>query len=139
MKMKKFIISVALAGMTLAPFTAVTSLAEIYQTIDKTHDLGIVPIDVTGSVDGKYTFVLAEGGKVLIFSESGERNEISVDPEMDTIFTSGMGEKIYLSSKKSKKMQEVFIDFQKDIDIVGAPFLGDENGAVVIAAFSDFE
>lgn len=139
MQMKKFIISMAISALTLAPFCVASGLPQVYQTIDKTHDLDVAPIDVTGSPDGKYTFVLAEGGKVLIFSQSGERHEIDVDPTMDQIFTSGFGEKIYLSSRKSKKLQEIFVDFEQNIDIDGSPFLGDENGAIVITAFSDFE
>ena len=46
--------------------------------------------------------ILAEGGKVLIYSESGEKSEISVDSSMDQISTTGLGDKIFLSSKKTK-------------------------------------
>ncbi len=137
--MRKLIISMTMAGLTFLPLSAVSSWAEVYQTVDKTHDLVVAPIDVTGSADGKYTFVLAEGGKVLIFSGSGEKQQINVDPDMDQIFSSGTGEKIYLSSKKSKKLQEIFIDFEKNIDIEGSPFLGAEEGVVALTVFSDFQ
>jgi hypothetical protein len=137
--MNKLIISITVTALTCAAFFVATSRAEVYQTIDKSYNLEVTPLDVTGSVDGRYTFVLAEGGKVLIFTESGEKEEIEVDPEMDRIFASATGEKIYLSSQKSKKMQEIFIDFQQSINIEDSPFLGDENGDVVIIAFSDFQ
>lgn len=128
-----------LAGTVLMPPLIGTAAAEVYQTIDKTYTTENAPIAITGSADGKYSFVLSEGGKVYIYSSSGEKNEISVDPGMDHIYASARGDKIYLSSKKSKKVKEIFVDFSHNIDIEGSPFLGSANAPVTIVAFSDFQ
>ncbi|HIJ91632.1 MAG: thioredoxin domain-containing protein [Desulfobulbaceae bacterium] len=103
------------------------------------------PLDVAASLDGKWTFVLAEGGKLLVYSEKGALEEtISVDPAMDHIASSGLQaanlpDKLYLASGKNKTVQTVTLDFSMPINIQGSPFLGPENGPVVIVAFSDFE
>lgn len=103
------------------------------------------PLDIAASLDGKWTFVLAEGGKLLIYSDKGALEEtIAVDPAMDRIASSGLQaanipDRIYLAGGKSKTVQTVTLDFSVPINIQGAPFLGPENGPVVIVAFSDFE
>jgi len=113
--------------------------AEVFLTVDKTYTTERSPIDVTGSADGRYSFVLSEGGKVYIYSSKGETNEIMVDPAMDHIYASARGDKIYLSSTKDKKVQEIFVDFSHNIDINGSPFLGNADAPVTIVAFSDFQ
>ncbi len=103
------------------------------------------PLDVAASLDGKWTFVLAEGGKLLIYTDKGTLEDtIGVDPTMDHIASSGLQaanipDKIHLTSSKNKTVQTISLDFSVQINIQGAPFLGQENAPVVIVAFSDFE
>lgn len=103
------------------------------------------PLDVAASLDGKWTFVLTEGGKLLVYSDKGALEDtIPVDPSMDRIASSGLQaanlpDRVYLASSKSKTVQTVTLDFSVPINIQGAPFLGPENAPVVIVAFSDFE
>ena len=103
------------------------------------------PLDIAASLDGKWTFVLVEGGKLLIYSDKGNLEEaIAVDPAMDRIASSGLQaanipDRVYLASSKNKTVQTVTLDFSVPINIQGAPFLGPENGPVVIVVFSDFE
>ncbi|MCX5875703.1 MAG: thioredoxin domain-containing protein [Deltaproteobacteria bacterium] len=103
------------------------------------------PLDVAASLDGKWAFVLTEGGKLLIYSDKGALEDtITVDPTMDHIASSGLQaanlpDRVYLASSKSKTVQTVTLDFSVQINIQGAPFLGQENAPVVIVAFSDFE
>ena len=47
------------------------ALAEVEKGASKTFKLDSKPIDMTVSADGKYTFILAEGGNVLIFDSAG--------------------------------------------------------------------
>ena len=113
--------------------------------ISNTLKTPTAPLDVAASLDGKWTFVLAEGGKLLVYSDKGALEEtIPVDPAMDHIASSGLQaanlpDRVYLSSGKSKTVQTVTLDFSVPINIQGAPFLGPENAPVVIVAFSDFE
>ncbi len=103
------------------------------------------PLGIAASLDGKWTFVLAEGGKLFIYSEKGTLEDtIAVDPAMDHITSSGLQaanipDKVYLASSKNKTIQTVTLDFSVPINIQGAPFLGPENASVIIVAFSDFE
>jgi protein-disulfide isomerase len=103
------------------------------------------PLDIAVSLDGKWTFVLAEGGKLLIYSDKGVLEEtIAVDPGMDRIASSGLQvanipDRVYLVGAKNKIVQTISLDFSVPINIQGAPFLGPENAPVVIVVFSDFE
>src|SRR3989339_261890 len=113
--------------------------------ISNTLKTPAAPLDIAASLDGKWTFVLAEGGKLLVYSEKGVLEEtIAVDPAMDSIASSGLHaanlpDRIYLSSGKNKSVQTVTLDFSVPINIQGAPFLGPENAPVVVVVFSDFE
>jgi len=133
-----FLLAPALAAAILATGSP-TARAEVFQTVDKTYQTDAAPIDLASAADGSRTFILTEGGKVHIQMESGERHQIAVDPGMDRIFTDATGGKIYLSSRATKKVQEIFVDFLQNIDISGSPSLGSPNAPVVLAVFSDFE
>jgi len=103
------------------------------------------PIDIAVSLDGKWTFVLAEGGKLFVYSDKGILEEtIPVDPTMDRIASSGLQaanipDRIYLTSNKNKTVQTLTLDFSVSLNTQGDPFLGPENAPVIIVAFSDFE
>jgi hypothetical protein len=98
------------------------------------------PLDVAGTVDGKWTFVLAEGGKVYIYSADGQLNDtLEVETGMDRIAVSGAGEKIYLSSNKGRKVQEILLDFITPINTAGSPYLGAAEAPVELIVFSDFQ
>lgn len=103
------------------------------------------PIDIAASLDGKWLYVLAKGGKLLVYSDRGTLEDtIAVDPAMDKIAASGLPaanipDRIHLASSKNKSVQSVTLDFPVAINIHGAPFLGPENAQVVIVEFSDFE
>lgn len=136
--MKKYITALALGGLLLLP-ALTPAQAQVFTSVDKTHQLDETPIDIASSANGKYTFMLMKGGKVEIFSDTGQRDEAMVDSTMDRISTNGEGDKIFVSSSSTKKFQEVYVDFVQNIDISGNPFLGNENAPVVVVAFSDFQ
>lgn len=116
-----------------------SSQAKVYQTVDKTLTATTPPIDMAVSVDGNLTFLLGANGKVTIFNKEGEKEEISVDGDFDHIVAPGIGDKIWLSSQKTKQVKEVFIDFVKKLSLEGSPFLGEEKASVVFTTFSDFQ
>ncbi len=112
---------------------------EVFTELGKTMELEKPPLDIAGTPEGKYTFILLEGGKVVIYSADGEKNEMQVDPNMDRIFTAGLGDKVYVSSRQGKKVQEINVDFLQHFNTAGAPFKGAENAAIELVVFSDFE
>lgn len=113
--------------------------AKIFQTVDKTYTATTSPIDLAVSGDGNLTFVLGPNGKVTIYTKDGGKEEISVDGDFDHIVAPGNGDKIWLSSQKTKQVKEVFVDFMKQINTDGSPFLGEEKAPIVITVFSDFQ
>lgn len=119
--------------------------ARVEWEVSSTLKTTTAPLDVAASFDGKWTFVLAEGGKLYIYSDKGALEDtIAVDPAMDRIASSGLQaanipERIYLVGGKSKTVQTITLDFPVTINTQGAPFLGPENAPVVIVEFSDFE
>lgn len=125
------------ASLCLA--AAQPAAAKVFQTIDKTYTATVAPIDLAVSADGNYTFILGPNGKIVIHAKTGEKEEISVGGDFDHITTSATGDKIWLSNQKNKQVQEIFVDFVKQLSFDGSPFLGEEKAPIVITAFSDFQ
>ena len=98
------------------------------------------PVDVAVSADGKWTFVLTEGGKVNIYDANGKLNgTVPVDKSTTKIDASPQGDKIYAVSSKNNKVEQINIAFVEQIDIAGSPIMGKANAQVAIVVFSDFE
>lgn len=135
-----FIIAVFFAAVVWQPVGAAVD-----GRINNTFSVEDSPLDIAVSVDGKWIFVLAEGGKVCVFSPDGELNdEIQVDPSMDRIDVTGLAaaklrNKIVLSSRKTGKVQEVLFDFVMEINTRGSPSRGPVGAPVVLALFTDFQ
>ena len=116
------------------------ALAEVEKGPSKTMELGAKPIDMTVSADGKYTFVLAEGGKVLIYGSSGElKDTVTVSPSVVSIGTSPSGDYLLLADNKADTLEVLKINYIVDIDISDLPFKGPADAPVVIAVFSDYQ
>lgn len=120
--------------------------AEIDWEVKNTFKTNTAPLDVASSIDGKWTFVLTKGGKLLVYSTSDGTlfDTLEVDPSMDRIDVSGLRsakleEKIFLSSQQNKIVQEILFEFIKDINIKGSPFLGQPEAPIAVVVFSDFE
>jgi len=138
--MRKFFLGLGLmlsASFSLA--AAQPAQAKVYQTVDKTFTATTAPIDMAVSGDGNLTFILGPNGKITIYPKEGEKEEISVEGDFDHIVAPGVGDKIWLSSQKTKQVKEVFVDFVRQINTEGSPFLGEEKAPIVITTFSDFQ
>ena len=115
-------------------------MAEVEMGQAKTFKLDAKPIDMTTSADGKYTFVLAEGGKVFIIDSSGTvKDALTVSESVVSIGTSPEGDFLLLADSKSNTLEVVKISFVVDVDISGLPFKGPANAPVVVAVFSDYQ
>ena len=115
-------------------------MAEVEMGQAKTFKLDAKPIDMTTSADGKYTFVLAEGGKVFIIDSSGAvKDALTVSESVVSIGTSPGGDFLLLADDKSNTLEVVKISFVIDVDISGLPFKGPANAPVVVAVFSDYQ
>jgi len=115
-------------------------MAEVEMGQAKTFKLDAKPIDMTTSADGKYTFVLAEGGKVFIIDSSGTvKDSLTVSESVVSIGTSPGGDFLLLADSKSNTLEVVKISFVVDVDISGLPFKGPANAPVVVAVYSDYQ
>lgn len=116
------------------------ALAEVEKGASKTLKLEAKPIDMTISADGKYTFVLAEGGKVLIIDSSGSiKDTLKVSESVVSIATSPKGDYLLLADSNDNTLEVVQISFIVDVDISGLPFKGPADAPVVVAVFSDYQ
>ena len=115
-------------------------MAEVEMGDSRTFKLDAKPIDMTTSADGKYTFVLAEGGKVFIIDSSGTvKDSLAVSESVVSIGTSPGGDFLLLADSKSNTLEVVKISFVVDVDISGLPFKGPANAPVVVAVYSDYQ
>ena len=116
------------------------AFAEVEKGDSKTLKLEAKPIDMAVSADGKYTFILAEGGKIFILDSSGTiKDTLSVSESVVSIGTSPRGEFLLLADSKANTLEMVSISFIVDIDTSGLPFKGPAAAPVVVAVFSDYQ
>ncbi len=114
--------------------------AEVEKGASKTLKLDAKPIDMAVSADGKYTFILAEGGKVLIYDSAGALTDtLQVSDSVVSIGTSPSGDFLLLADSKANTLEVLKISFIVDIDISGLPFKGPAAAPVVVAVFSDYQ
>jgi hypothetical protein len=114
--------------------------AEVEKGASKTLKLEAKPIDMAVSADGKFTFILAEGGKVLIYDSRGElKDTLKVNDSVEHIGTSPSGNSLLLIDSKANTLEVLSISFVVDIDISGLPFKGPADASVVVAVFSDYQ
>ena len=115
-------------------------MAEVEMGQSKIFKLDAKPIDITTSADGKYTFVLAEGGKIFILDSSGTlKDTLTVNESVVSIGTSPSGDFLILADSNAKTLEVARISFVVDIDIAGLAYKGPANAPVVIAVFSDYQ
>ena len=114
--------------------------AEVEKSVSKTLKLESKPIDIAVSGDGKITFVLVEGGKVLIYDSGGTlKDSVEVSKTVASIGSSTNGDFLLLADSNANTLEVVKLDYVVDIDISSLPFKGPENAPVVIAVFSDYQ
>jgi DNA-binding beta-propeller fold protein YncE len=122
-------------------FTMVTQgYAKVEWDILKTLKVDETPLDVTVSPDGRYVFVLIEGGNILVYLANGTlTDKIDIGRQIDQVTIGPKGEHLFVTSRKNKSVEIVRLDFIKSINISGSPFKGPQDAPIVLAVFGDFE
>ena len=119
---------------------ALTARAEVESSVVKSFSLDGKPLDAVLSPDGARLFVLAEGGKVLVYSPGGELKEtIVLEKSADGIELSKSGDILYLRSEERKTVDIVRLEFVQDITVGRSPVKGAANAPVTVAIFNDFQ
>ncbi len=134
-----------LCGLLLAPSLSLaatppaTGAGALDWSVQKTWKLSTKPLDFAQSLDNKRVYVLGDDNKVYILDVNGkEMGSIPVDANTIAIDIAPRGEMLYLVGS-DKKYSSISIAFSQNIDISGAPFLGNENAPVTMVVFSDFQ
>jgi len=113
---------------------------EVVKGSSRTFKLDAKPIDMATSSDGKYTFVLAQGGKILIYDSAGNlKDTLKVSESVVSISSSPGGDVLLLADSKENTLEALSISFVVEIDTTGLPFKGPAAAPVTIAVFSDYQ
>ena len=133
-----------LGALVLVPFLVLAVVSETFGAVEwtpgKTFKIEKAPIDVAFSPDGRWVFVLTDGGNLLIYSAEGKLAErIAVGTHVDGIQAGQKADTLFLISKKNRTVEEIVLDFIQHIDISGSPFKGKGTAPVVIAVFNDYQ
>ncbi len=114
-----------------------TAAANWRQAIDM--KTGSAPLDVTVSRNGRWIYVLTEGGKLMAYTPDGVLNQvISVDENIDGVQAGPMEDVLLLSSGEGRFVRIYQVDLLRKIDVSGAPFKGPANAPVEIIVFTDY-
>jgi len=109
-------------------------------SITRSWTMPCQPLDFVQSLDNKKVFVLCSDSKVHIYTPDGKQiGTIPVDNDVSGIDIAPRGEAVYLISKTGKSYTAIDVSVTQDIDITGAPFVGNENAPVTMVVFSDFQ
>jgi len=128
-----------LPGQLLAATPPANNTGDLDWSIKNSWTLPTKPLDFVQSLDNKMVYVLGEDSKVHIYAVNGkEMGTIPVDKTTTAIDIAPRGEMLYLVNSKNT-YTAIDISFTKKIDTSGAPFLGNENAAVTMVVFSDFQ
>jgi DNA-binding beta-propeller fold protein YncE len=128
-----FVLALLTAG---APVAATTVEWQIQQTLT----LKEAPLDMVVSPDGRFIYVLAADGTILMYGADGTlADTIAIGQPADRLQIDPSGERLLVTSRDSKILRIVALEFIRQIDVTGSPFKGPANAPVVIAVFSDFQ
>lgn len=120
--------------------TASLAGAQVDWNLEKTLKIKAAPLDVAVSADGKFIFVLTEGGRIQIFSPDGTlKDTINVGQSIERIKIGPRTERLFALNRREQTVAVIRLNFVKTINTAGAPYLGPANAPVVIAEFSDFQ
>ncbi len=98
------------------------------------------PLDVVIPANGRYIFILTQGGRVNVLGPDGRSlGKIIVAATVEGIEASPDGSILFLRDRQSKNIQIVAVEYLAEINTTNAPFLGKPGAPVVVTVFSDFE
>lgn len=116
------------------------AFALVEWSVKQSLEMDTEPVDVAVSPRGKWVFVLNDRGEILVYSQTGQLKEkIPIGTDFDQIGMGPVENLLYLSSRKSKRVEVLEIDFIYDVPTAGSPSRGPADAPVVIAVFSDYQ
>ena len=114
--------------------------AEMEFDVRQTIPLAKKAVDIATSGDGKYLYVLLEGGVVDVYDQSGQRQEsLQIGGAIDKIAASPDGSILFLTDSAANTVKIAEVSYLASIDTVGSPYKGKADAPVVIVVYSDFQ
>ena len=144
MKIKSIAVAGAMMTMTLVPFSVVLAgkqpAGAIDWSVQTSWNIPVKPRDMVQSLDNKKVFILGDDAKVYIYTPQGKlQGTIPVDAGVMAIDIAPRGEMLYLLDSDKARYTAISVSLVKQIDITGAPFLGNPEAPVTMVVFSDFQ
>ncbi len=103
-------------------------------------DIGVKSLDTAVSADGKWTFVLTEGGNIQVLTWRGELAQvIETGKAYSRIEFSAAGNRLILSGGGTKDIMILSLGMIHALDTTGSPSMGADDASVVIAYFGDYQ
>lgn len=138
---KKAFITWVLVATAMAVFSGTSPVhAKVELTPLTQTDLGVQPLDVATSPDGKLAFVLTRK-QVLVYSirEKKITNRIRLRGSFDRVTYSPEAKLLILTSSAAGTLKTIKVEPVFPIDIANHPFKGPVDAPVTIAVFDDYQ
>ena len=101
-------------SMTLFPLS--DAAAEIETALVRTLPTEAPPLDIAVTANGKYSFILTEGGRIIVMpNDGGPSDTIQVPATVVGIAVSPDGKALFLQDRQNKTVQVMSISFIVDI------------------------
>lgn len=136
---RKYLVVLFLASFFAGDVSGIK--AEVAWQAAPAVDIGRKPKDAAISASGDWVYVLTEDGDILIYSSADGQLEdrIHVGDHISFIAAGATDNQLLTGSRKDRTLQILTLEFIKDIDISGAPFIGSADAPVSIVVFMDYE
>jgi len=135
-QLNKLCIVLAISVVVFLPFSL---HAEVDWQLQESWQAEDVPLDSAFSVKDGRLFLLTQSA-VLIYSAAGTlEGRIPIEQSVARIAVSPAGDQLYLFHAQSKQVQAVSLEYIRQINTQGSPFMGAAGAAVEVVVFSDFQ
>ena len=102
--------------------------------------LDAAPLDVAVSGDGLWIYVLADTGRLLIYSGAGElKGSVAVPEGSQRIAVSPEEDILFVTNTAEKTLQAVRVSLEHSFSSENSPTLGPGDAPVTLTLFTDFE
>ena len=120
--------------------STVPGWAEVRWQMQNSLKLEYTPVDTQMSLDGEWLYILDDQQHLLVYATNGSlKDTLDLGHDYDHITVTPKEDLLFLTSRATKTVQIIRLDYIKDINIDGSPFKGPENAPVTLVEFTDFQ
>jgi len=131
---------VSLLSCVFVAVFAVAAFGTVEWNLQHRINTDTPPLDVAVSLNGRWIYVLNDRGEILVYTEAGVlRDTLEVGKHVDRIAVGVRDDLLIVSSRQTKTVETIQLDFIRTIGTIGSPYRGPEDAPVAIAVFTDFQ